>query len=382
VGAPTEGAPADEKAPADDAIAQLKLGWKGLRSQIAAATASATGNDAAGAEASTSASSSSASNAGEAGGGGSWASWAKQARKIVVENAKVAYDAVPTADSGSRNNSDVEQGEGPGAMAQLNQFGSWAKSMGSKVTEKAKSLELGEHADTLQKSVSTKFGKLGESAQEAQAAMKEKGKAAAAKTKEFGGKAGEKFEAAKEKGKEKAKAAKEKAGQAAAGAKGALAGVGERVGGMGALMMSPAKLAQFAGVAFVGIFLISTSFTFLPVFVIAPQKFALLFAFGSMTLLGSLTILKGPQAFLTSITGKDQLPFTAAYVVGLVGTLAATIVMRSFILTAVFGTIQALALAYFLASYVPGGKALLNLCGRCCGKAARKVGLKCVPGQT
>uniref|UniRef100_A0A7S2MY55 Vesicle transport protein n=1 Tax=Alexandrium andersonii TaxID=327968 RepID=A0A7S2MY55_9DINO len=99
----------------------------------------------------------------------------------------------------------------------------------------------------------------------------------------------------------------------------------------------------------------------------------MLFAFGSMTLLSSFAILKGPQAFGESLIQREKLPFSGAYVVGLVGTLVATIVMRSYILTAVFGLIQAVALLYFLASYVPGGQALLNFCGRCSGRAARAV---------
>lgn len=135
--------------------------------------------------------------------------------------------------------------------------------------------------------------------------------------------------------------------------------------------MSPAKLAKFAGVFMVGIFLISMSFSFLPMLVIAPQKFALLFAFGSVTMLSSFGILKGPQAFLSGMAQREQLPFSVLYGVGLVGTLVATIIMRSFLLTAVFGLMQAAGLLYFMASYVPGGKAAVNFCGKLCSKAAR-----------
>merc|ERR1719174_3043183 len=120
--------------------------------------------------------------------------------------------------------------------------------------------------------------------------------------------------------------------------------------------------------------LISLSFTFIPVLVISPQKFALLFAFGSIVIMGSLAFLKGPKALATQLIQRDKLPFSGAYVVGLVGTLVATIVLRSFILTAVFGLLQAVALLYFVASYVPGGQMVLNMCGKCCGKGARAIG--------
>merc|ERR1740138_372651 len=110
--------------------------------------------------------------------------------------------------------------------------------------------------------------------------------------------------------------------------------------------MNPVKLAQFVGIFFVGMMLITLSFTFLPVLPIAPQKFALLFAFGSMIVMGSLAFLKGPKALATQLIQREKLPFSATYVVSLVGTLAATIILRSFILTAVFGITQAIALAY------------------------------------
>lgn len=101
----------------------------------------------------------------------------------------------------------------------------------------------------------------------------------------------------------------------------------------------------------------SKSFSFLPVMVIAPQKFALLFAFGSMTMLGSFTLLMGPKAFLQGMARKEQLPFSVAYSVGLIGTLVATLILRSFLLTGICGLLQAVGLLYFVASYVPGGKA-------------------------
>merc|ERR1719221_2067904 len=120
---------------------------------------------------------------------------------------------------------------------------------------------------------------------------------------------------------EAAAKAKERAAYAAAGAKDRLSQAGQSLGSLSALTMSPVKLAQFAGMFFLGLLLISLSFTFLPILVISPQKFALLFAFGSMTLLGSFAVLKGPQAFLMSLLQREKLPFSGAYVVGLVGTL-------------------------------------------------------------
>merc|ERR1711904_373508 len=125
---------------------------------------------------------------------------------------------------------------------------------------------------------------------------------------------GEHLKAARSKGAEKAKAA---AGKAKASLKSAKSSVA----GLAALSLSPAKLAQFGGVFFLGVFLISMSFSFLPIIMISPQKFALLFALGSTTLLSSFAILKGPMAFAQSLAEREKLPFSGAYLLGLIGTL-------------------------------------------------------------
>merc|ERR1711879_292711 len=131
-------------------------------------------------------------------------------------------------------------------------------------------------------------------------------KAAQAKAKDQLDKSAEHLKAAKSKGAEKAKAA---AGKAKASLKSAKSSVA----GLAALSLSPAKLAQFGGVFFLGVFLISMSFSFLPIIMISPQKFALLFALGSMTLLSSFAILKGPKNFAAILVEREKLPFSAAY---------------------------------------------------------------------
>jgi len=307
---------------------------------------------------------------------------------------EVAYDAVPQTEAGTAEGPDAERGE-----AQP-QWASWAKAAAGRVrqqvadatkearqgiataAEKAKAVDLGEQAKGWQSELSKGVGRLGEGAAQASQALSDKGKAAQQLAKEMQSKSQQKLSEAKAAGAAKAQAAKEKASAAAGSVKAAAAaGVGKvtsGVSGLTALALSPAKLAQFGGVFFVGVTLISMSFSFLPMLPISPQKFALLFAFGSMTLLSSFAILKGPQAFAAGLAQREKLPFSVSYVVGLVGTLVATIGLRSFILTAVFGLVQAVALLYFLASYVPGGQALLNFCGRLGSRVARKV---CLRGQ-
>mmetsp|Transcript_6796 Transcript_6796/g.11947 ORF Transcript_6796/g.11947 Transcript_6796/m.11947 type:complete len:278 (-) Transcript_6796:70-903(-) len=156
----------------------------------------------------------------------------------------------------------------------------------------------------------------------------------------------------------------EVAGTAKAGLQKAGSNLGAGISGMGALATSPTKLFQFAGIFMLGMILISMSFSFLPMLPIKPQKFALLFGLGSLTVLGSLAWLRGPAAFMETVMQRDKLPFSVAYAAGLLGTLWATLIARSYVFTAIFALLQTLGLLYFLASFVPGGKAVLNFIGR------------------
>jgi len=266
-------------------------------------------------------------------GEGQWAAWAKAAARVRQQAAEAAEEARK-------------------GLVQA--------------SEKAMSAEWGDQARGWQNEVARGFGRVAEGATQATSVLSEKGKVAQQLAKDLQGKSQEKLNVAK--------AMSTKAALSAAGAaKGALSTAGQGISGLTALTLSPVKLAQFAGVFFLGIFLISLSFSFLPMLLISPQKFALLFALGSMSMLGSFAVLKGPQAFFRGLLHRDKLPFSILYAVGLVGTLVGTIIMRSYVLTAGFGLLQAVALLYFLAAHVPGGKAALGFCSRLGSRAARAV---------
>ncbi|KAF4651941.1 Vesicle transport protein [Perkinsus chesapeaki] len=103
--------------------------------------------------------------------------------------------------------------------------------------------------------------------------------------------------------------------------------------------------------------------TFLPMVVIAPQKFALMFTIGSCLILMSFSVLKGHAAFIAHIMSPEKRLFTAGYAASLVATLYAALVSKSYLLTLVFSLIQVVALAYFLVSYIPGGTRALTMIG-------------------
>jgi len=370
---------------------RFKLGLKGLKSSIAATTAAVADGGTLG-----EATSSSRKEGDQQ--VSSLFSWAEKARKAVADNVKVAYEAVPQMElpqdgECKDDGADVEKGE-----AGVGMWGAWAKKANAvkkqvesaakeaaeeahkglkQGVQRAKTLDLGDQAAMVSAQVTKGMSQVSKSASTVGAVVQEKGKAATAKASELKEKSAEKMKEAKSKASDKAREAKEKAAAAAGAAKNKLSEAGQSVtgavGGLAALTMSPMKLAQFIGIFFVGMMLITLSFTFLPVMVISPQKFALTFAFGSIVIMGSLAFLKGPKALFSQLIQREKLPFSGTYIVGLVGTLVATIVLRSFILTAIFGLMQAVALLYFLASYVPGGKAVLNFCGKCCSRVTQKL---------
>jgi len=315
--------------------------------------------------------------------------WAERARKAVSE--KVAYDAVPQEQDESVDDApDVEKGEvktwamwAKAASAVKKQVATAAEEANKGLKQgvkKAQSVEWGEPAAMVSKGMS----QLADSASNAGAALSEKSKVASQKALDLKDKTSEKLNEAKSNAGSAASKAKDKATAAAGAAKSKLSEAGQSVtgavGGAATLAMNPVKLAQFLGIFFLGLLLISLSFTFIPVLVISPQKFALLFAFGSIVIMGSLAFLKGPKALASQLIQREKLLFSGTYIVSLVGTLVATIVLRSFILTAVFGITQAVALMYFLASYVPGGKAVLNFCGRCTSRVTQKILCRSCPG--
>jgi len=277
-------------------FAGFSRGFKDLQKSIAAATA-ANGTD-------TTGSPDAASSSSEAGSGNTWGAWANNTRKMVAAKAReVAYEVVPQADgatdsssSSSRQPSDVEKGEG--GQFDFSVVGKWAKTAAknvqrsaSNVADAAKSLEIGEQANTWRSQVSTGFGQIAENASSASAGLSEKAKLVQGSLKDAQSKGAAKLSDAKTMAVARAEEAKRLAAKGASGAKGALSSAGQSLQGLAALTTSPAKLAQFGGVFFAGIFLITMSFSFLPMLVVSPQKFALLFAFGSMTLLSSFAIL-------------------------------------------------------------------------------------------
>ncbi|CAK9011527.1 unnamed protein product [Durusdinium trenchii] len=143
--------------------------------------------------------------------------------------------------------------------------------------------------------------------------------------------------------------------------------------------ISRERWMMFFGGALLGCFLMSLAFFFLPMVVLAPQKFALLFTLGSLCFLGSFSALRGHSAFLRHLLSRSRLIFTLTYAMSMVGTLWASLVYRSYLLAIAFSAVQVSALSWFLVSYIPGGRRALGfvtgmawrICKGCCKCASK-----------
>jgi len=238
----------------------------------------------------------------------------------------------------------------------------------SQGVERAKSVEWAEHAKGLQHNVSRSFEMVATSASSASASLQEKGQAAQQVAREYSSKG---MQAVQES--QVMQKARDGATAAAGAARGAISAASSRASGLAALATSPAKLAKFAAVFFVGALFVAMSFNFLPILLLAPGKFSMLFTIGSVTILSSFAVLSGPIAMLTSLAQREKLPFSITYAIGLLGTLWATLIMRSYVFTAIFAIVQAVSLLYFVATFLPGGRTALSLVWRVGSASARTV---------
>ena len=112
----------------------------------------------------------------------------------------------------------------------------------------------------------------------------------------------------------------------------------------------------------------------LPMLMINPRKFSLLFSLGSAFTLSSFSFLWGPYNHLVHLLSRDRLPFTTIYLSSLILTLYFAMGLQSAILTPIAAcaqvnltletishseiltSAQVVALVWFVVSYIPGGQ--------------------------
>ena len=95
---------------------------------------------------------------------------------------------------------------------------------------------------------------------------------------------------------------------------------------------------------------------FLPTVILLPQKFVFCFTLGSICFMTAFAMIQGPKDFIVGLFEKDRLPFTAAYIGSILGTLYSCLFLKWYIVIFGFSALQVMSLAWYAATYLPGGR--------------------------
>ena len=139
------------------------------------------------------------------------------------------------------------------------------------------------------------------------------------------------------------------------------------------LRCSPALTWETRTMGFVSCFAIGTALSLSSVFSFPlllagdPTPFAWKYSVGNVVLLASSTFLVGPQQQWEQMASPVRIGASLAYVVSIIVTVFAALVLEFALLTVVAMVIQFCALAWYCASYIPFGRDLIRRCvGRYC----------------
>ncbi|CAO3646825.1 unnamed protein product [Cunninghamella blakesleeana] len=134
------------------------------------------------------------------------------------------------------------------------------------------------------------------------------------------------------------------------------------------------RIMAFALCLALGILCFFLAFSFFLVIIpISPGKFAATFTLGSILILVSIALLRGPWSHIKHMMSMERLPFTVTYVGSMVLTLYMSLGLRNYILTIVFSILQMIALAWYVGSYIPGGVSTLRYGTAYVGRRAASI---------
>ena len=128
------------------------------------------------------------------------------------------------------------------------------------------------------------------------------------------------------------------------------------------------RVMGFLGCWCIGFALSLTSlFSFPQLLLGDPEPFAWKYSVGNILSLASSTFLVGPKAQWDAMASPVRLGATAAYLISIIVTVVAALLLQEPILTLLSMCVQFAALLWYCASYIPFGRDLLRHClGRWC----------------
>ena len=117
------------------------------------------------------------------------------------------------------------------------------------------------------------------------------------------------------------------------------------------------------GIVFVtGMAIVIISFFFLPLILIAPKKFALLFALGTFVSLSSFIFYYGTLQFFELLFNKDRIWFTVIYLSGFFGCLFfPTFFGKNYFIILVFSGLELISTLFFILTFLPGGYSSIRM---------------------
>ena len=111
---------------------------------------------------------------------------------------------------------------------------------------------------------------------------------------------------------------------------------------------------------FIGIGLISFSFLFLPMIIIAPQKFVSLFSLGCIVTILSFIFYYGTYDFLSMLFNKERRFITLGYLFSIAIGIYFSFNPTYYFISLGCTGIQMIVVIIFILSFIPGGKSGIN----------------------
>ena len=119
---------------------------------------------------------------------------------------------------------------------------------------------------------------------------------------------------------------------------------------------------RFGIIFFTGIAIIIISFLFLPLIIITPKKFTLLFTLGTFVSISSFLFYFGTNKFFDVLFNKDRIWFTVAYLTGFFGCLFFPAFFgKNYILILVFSGLEMISTLFFILTFIPGGYSSIKM---------------------
>ena len=113
----------------------------------------------------------------------------------------------------------------------------------------------------------------------------------------------------------------------------------------------------FLGLFSSGVFFLFLSTFFLPMIVVAPKKCANLINIGSILIISSFAVLKGPYKFLVTdnLLNKERFFPSWCMLISIIMTLWSSMIIKSYMFTMASLAIEIVCLMNFVCSFFPGG---------------------------